>query len=708
MKDVAGRALGARSVRGVSLGLLALALFPRTSHSGVQVSADGDRIVYDVAVTHARVAENALEGRLFSKVVLEGVSPYEGKLAELGKPELPVVRIYVDGEGPIHVESDASSVEQLAPLMKPVKPVQPGTPKSFVLPATLIIDAATYALRTYLPLADYTVTKVGTVRGVTRRLVTLHPFRYNPATGQERLVHKFRVVGPAGSAPKHSIARRETFALVVGAKFEGSPALARLEKAKAFEGYDTVRIVIGKDARTPDEIRRKLAELYREKDRYLAHALIVGDQADVPGWDSPRLVRELSSGFGFGGFMMMDPSIFFNPSIFNPSAQTLPSPIPGLPPITIAPPTPHPALPAPRPVASANRIQGVTDHYYRCLDTDDYESDIGTPDIGVGRYAVSTEEELSRVVERQLRYELGTFKTDHWLRSISFIASDDSKYWTVAEGTDNYVIGSYTKPREYDGDFPSAPSVGGDKLYAITHKAKSEHVIERLKLGRGIVNYGGHGVPEKWAGPEITKGDLDKMTDPDVIPAVFANACLTGSFIADSFAEAWQRHPNGSVLYWGSMSYTYWDEDDIVERRMYDAIYHDHELTVDRFTGYSLADVWRHFGGEKRSKYYWETYVSFGDPSLSLRTWDTRVAKLEGPRRISRGVKTATYRVVDASGAPARGARVALVADDGAYRVAAETGADGRVRLPVGPGARFHVTVSGDNLRLASWRVKVR
>ena len=126
----------------------------------------------------------------------------------------------------------------------------------------------------------------------------------------------------------------------------------------------------------------------------------------------------------------------------------------------------------------------MTDHYYRCLDTDVYENDVATPDIGVGRIAVENEAQLAAVVDKYIRYERGVFTHEDWLQRLSFIASDDPDFWQVAEGTHNYVIDQHTKGRGYTGDFPSLLEPGGDKLFAITHRVTAADVVDRIRKGQ--------------------------------------------------------------------------------------------------------------------------------------------------------------------------------------------------------------------------------
>lgn len=303
-------------------------------------------------------------------------------------------------------------------------------------------------------------------------------------------------------------------------------------------------------------------------------------------------------------------------------------------------------------------ISGVTDHYYRCLDTNDYESDINSPDIGVGRVSVRNETELAAVLQKFTRYTLGTFSTDKWLNEISFLATNDQ--WKVAEGTHNYVIGTHTKNKGYTGVFPDALQPGGDQLYSVTHRVSDDKVHDTLGLGRTIIDYSGHGANTYWDAPYVDQQNVRNLKDPNALPFVIANACITGDFrVAESFGETWQRHPFGAITYWGSMDSTYWDEDDILERKMFDGIFTREKRTFADITHHALAETWAYFGGKGFSDYYWETYVLFGDPSIQLRTTKVSGLSLQGPAAVPVGTPTVSFTVENAAG-PVVGASVAL------------------------------------------------
>lgn len=272
------------------------------------------------------------------------------------------------------------------------------------------------------------------------------------------------------------------------------------------------------------------------------------------------------------------------------------------------------------PAKSARHMSGLTDHYFRAIDTDNYETDINGPDIGLGRISVRTEQELQNVVNKYMRYQNSREFNSVWESQISFLGTSDTGYYQLAEGTHNYVIDTYTRAKGYVGNFPAARTLGGDKLYAISNRASGSDVKASLREGRNFVTYSGHGYAGGWAGPNLSTADVKALSDPDMMPFVLGFACNTADYRdTENFAEAWQRNPNGAILYLGSFDSSYWDEDDIFERKLYDGIFAG-TTEFGASINSALSQLWAHYGGAGKSSYYWESYTTFGDPSISLRT----------------------------------------------------------------------------------------
>jgi subtilisin-like proprotein convertase family protein len=351
-------------------------------------------------------------------------------------------------------------------------------------------------------------------------------------------------------------------------------------------------------------------------------------------------------------------------------------------------------------------ISGFTDHYYRAIDTDNYLADINGPDIGVGRVSATTEQELSTILAKFTRYYDGNFASETWLNEVAFIATDDR--YQVAEGSHNYAINNYTKPNGYLGHFPAATQEGGDQLYAITHSVTDAKVVETMKAGRTIINYSGHGGTTSWAGPRVSQADVRSLTDRDALPFVISNACITGDFrVAESFGETWQRHDAGAIMFWGSMDSSYWDEDDILEKAMYDTIYRDNKFDFNTITNASLAAVWNFYGGQNRAKYYWETYVTFGDPSMMLRTTETRQLDIVGPSAIPVGTSQVELQIVD-QGTPVANAVVSI--SMGTIVASGKTDSRGMVTLNTAEALQpmtANVAIVAPNARMAAHELNI-
>ncbi|MCX6118674.1 MAG: C25 family cysteine peptidase [Proteobacteria bacterium] len=344
---------------------------------------------------------------------------------------------------------------------------------------------------------------------------------------------------------------------------------------------------------------------------------------------------------------------------------------------------------------TAKNISGLTDHYYRAIDTDNYDLDLNGPDIGVGRLSVNTLAQLEIVIDKILRYSQGEFGRDNWMNHPLFLTTHDR--WQVAEGTHNAVIAKHFAPRGYDRVFPDAAEKGGDKLYPISLKATKQQIVSHMAAGRTIINYSGHGSNTGWE--DVTTPDINSFADPDALPYVMSNACITGDFRKDPvFAETWLREPQGAITFWGSMDSTYWDEDDILEKALYDGMFEKGLREFDRLHQNALTGMWTYYGGANRSKYYWETYVTFGDPSLEFRTNRPEAAVVEGFDAVVMGSAETIVRIRGASGQPLENVNVILRNPSSGLQVRAVTSAAGEASLATGVFAE-----GGEGLELVAF-----
>lgn len=244
----------------------------------------------------------------------------------------------------------------------------------------------------------------------------------------------------------------------------------------------------------------------------------------------------------------------------------------------------------------------ATDLYFATVDGEDF-----IPDILLGRISVSDTIELHGIVEKILQYEKANFSEWHWLKVPSFAACGEDGLYDIAEGTHRYAIENYFHPTRFEPE----------TLFARLG-ATGENILEGLNEGREILNYSGHGGPQGWGNPSVNSSDLISLTNAGKYPLVISNACLTGKFDDPvCFGEVWIRLTNaGAIAFIGATNSTYWVEDDIWERRFYDAPFMHSLYSLGEMMLFANLELMSE--GTPLDRYYFEVYNILGDPECKI------------------------------------------------------------------------------------------
>jgi hypothetical protein len=324
----------------------------------------------------------------------------------------------------------------------------------------------------------------------------------------------------------------------------------------------------------------------------------------------------------------------------------------------------------------------AADLYFATLVGSDY-----FPDVALGRLPVGSAGEIDGLVEKIAEYEQVDLPSTTWMDKAVFMASLDN--YQISEGTHNFVIENYLEPHGMTC-FKVYARLGGN----------TQDILDNLNEGRVIANYSGHGSTTAWANPAFSQANIMSLTNGDMYPFVISNACLTGQFtVSDCFGETWVNTVGkGSVAFWGSSTYTYWDEDDVLERRMYRAAFEDTLFEIGRMTDQALIYLYEHYSGGGMTKYYFECYNVFGDPSTDLFTLRPELPSVAHPATIPIGTSEVTFTVT-AFGAPVHWALVSATQGE-EIREAAYTDALGQATLTLSPSVPDTITVvvTGHNL----------
>ncbi|MDP2362525.1 MAG: C25 family cysteine peptidase, partial [Ignavibacteria bacterium] len=227
-------------------------------------------------------------------------------------------------------------------------------------------------------------------------------------------------------------------------------------------------------------------------------------------------------------------------------------------------------------------------------------------DAFIGRFSVTSAQELQNALAKSIYME--SYIATVAKKNI-FMASTDN--YQVSEGTHNYVINNHFQPAGWQNQ----------KLYTVTYNATTQQLIDALNANQRFAIYSGHGAETYWAdGPELNQAQVRALINTGMYPFVYSFSCITGSYhIAECFGETWIRAANGGSTFYGSSVNSYWDEDDILEKRLIDAMFIEDLTRVTPMFDKAKFDLATHYGGVTPTVLrYMEMYNLMGDPSMPV------------------------------------------------------------------------------------------
>jgi len=239
-----------------------------------------------------------------------------------------------------------------------------------------------------------------------------------------------------------------------------------------------------------------------------------------------------------------------------------------------------------------------TDLYYSLIDTLDY-----FPDIYLSRLPLQDTTDMNNYLNK-IKGEYSSNKLSY-NNTGYFIATNDGTYHSIVESTHNYSMSIFR-------------SIGYncDSFYG--YYLTGTLINTALNGGRGMAVYSGHGSAYSWLGPTFSASDIDSLSNISKYPFVLSFACLTGNYsISDFLGYSWIKNPLlGSTSFIGSSQYTYWDEDDILQRALFDSIGNSSSL-IDAFNKAKSA-FYQEYGDISMTRGYFERYNYFMLPEIYL------------------------------------------------------------------------------------------
>ena len=499
----------------------------------------------------------------------------EGHIINIGEAKLPVIKRMIEipqGAKPvIKIESVSWDFVSLNNLNLPtwIVPVQPSDLKFLDKSGDFIIDLAYYNKNKFSPHEIVKISEIGEIRGRRFALIEVTPVQYNPATGELKTMKYCNIL-----IYLHNCNLEETNEKII--RYASKSYEDLFETMFENYGYYEKDLLIN----------------FRDQEGFL---IIVYDSFE----DEIQQLTILKEGKGFDLTVTKTSDIpggVTKENIFNYIVDAYDNW--NIPPSYVLLVGDTPQIPT----FTGTSSNSEADLYYVTVDGSDY-----LPDIHIGRFPGSQEAHIEAMVDKSVYYEQGIFENNDWIKKGAFIASSDNG--KLAEETHNYVIENYLDPSGYVCD----------KIYEASG-GNTQDIENSLNDGRSLCVYSGHGYSGGWGCVPWDQEDVSGLENNGMYPFVTSHACSTNPFgMPECFGETWLREPEKAAIgFWGASASTYWDEDDILEKKMFSAWWDDGLETIGGMTDMALYYLYQYYSGGGLTKYYFEAYNVLGDPSLSI------------------------------------------------------------------------------------------
>jgi len=528
----------------------------------IKITLNPDNYEFDIV--------NTIKG-LFTTVKLPGY----GFSCVIGQARLPMIRKIVEipqGSDPELIINSETwnyvSLDEMS-LSNMILPSQPSVHKNSETYHEFFLDDIYYSTSQFMPEKFAKIVDMGEIRSRRFALVEISPVQYNPVLGELKLLKSCEIIINLPNSnliqTYENIKRYSTptFENLFEVIFENYGAYENGIIEKGQEGY---LIIVYDDFY--DEI-----ESFADWKTIMGYNTTITKTSEIPGGATKENIHNYIEDA-------------YNNWDIPPAYVLLVGDTPQI------------------PTYMGTQGPEAVDLYYVTINSEDY-----FPDIFIGRFPASEKSHVNAMVNKTIYYEKGNFSDTRWIKKAAFMAGFDNYY--ISEGTHNYVISNHLEPNRYYCD----------KLYSMTYGSNTQDVIDALNDGRSIAVFSGHGSIYSWSdGPPFEQGDIEGLTNEGMYPFICSHACLTGSFqVSECFGETWLREADkGSIAFWGASEGTYWEEDDILERGMFQA-WQDHGLDwIGGMTDMALYYIYQNYSGGENTSYYFEAYNVLGDPSVKI------------------------------------------------------------------------------------------
>ncbi len=298
---------------------------------------------------------------------------------------------------------------------------------------------------------------------------------------------------------------------------------------------------------------------------------------------------------------------------------------------------------------------GYGDVQYGQLAGNDYYNE-----VIVGRFCCETEAQVTNHVNKVLNYERDLDETATWLTVGQGVSKNEgagsghygeADYEHIDLIRDDLLNYNYTEVhRDYQG---------------VTGVSSSAAVVsQHINAGVSIINYCNHGNITLWGVFNYSNSNVNSLTNDYKLPYVISVACLNGKYDHSSacFAEAWMRATNNSTgnptgAIGGMFSYISqpWTPPQYGQDEMVDILVESQSNNIRRTMGGVSINgnmkVLDQGASQNDKKGTYNTWILFGDPTLTLRNAVPQVMNVTVASSMNTTETSFTVNATNAEGA---------------------------------------------------------
>ncbi len=236
------------------------------------------------------------------------------------------------------------------------------------------------------------------------------------------------------------------------------------------------------------------------------------------------------------------------------------------------------------------------------------------PEIFVGRLSAEIAQHVITQVNRTIAYERDIAAGPDWIQRGTGIASN--------QGPGHY--GEYDNQHmdNIRADLLEYGYLEVDQIY--DPYGTDAMVANALNIGRGIVNYCGHGSTTSWGTTGFNNTDVNALVNDGMLPFIHSVACNNGTFSPGTcFGEAWMRamhneQPSGAIGCYMSYISQSWDPPMYAQDETTDLLVGDAMRTLGGLWFNGSCHMMDMTGTAGMNEF--RNWMIFGDPSLTVRT----------------------------------------------------------------------------------------